>query len=88
MRDVAFNNLPGVFRKFVLPVSAQCRQSDQQTRRQEQSDGGHGSFVRPFLHADLDSSTARFRRDFDCEGRSKSGHFAQCARLSRLQHGG
>jgi hypothetical protein len=63
---VIFDYLPRVFSNFVLPVSAKCRQREER-RKDDGADSGHGSFVEPLLHSDLNPRTARLRCDFDRE---------------------
>ena len=63
-RDVIFDYLPRVFRKFVLPVSAERRQR-QQRGEDDRADGSDCGFVEPLLHSDLHACAAGLGRDLD-----------------------
>jgi hypothetical protein len=59
--------LPRVFRKLVLPVSAECRQGKQRWK-DSHAYGSDGGFVEPLLHPDLYACAAGLWCDLDREG--------------------
>ena len=74
-RDVIFDYLPRVFSKFVLPVSAECRQRKQRWK-DDGADSSHGGFVEPLLHSDLYTRAAGLRCDLDRERRGETGQIS------------
>src|SRR5205807_3901670 len=75
-RNVIFDYLPCVFGEFVLPVSAQRRQRDQQASRQDERNGSDRGLIEPLLHADLDARAPGFGSHFD---RQRGGQSRQLA---------
>jgi hypothetical protein len=64
---VILDYLPRVFRKFVLPVSSECRQCEQRWK-DNNADSSDGRFVEPLLHPDLCACAAGLWCDLDREG--------------------
>ena len=70
-RDVIFDYLPRVLRKFVLPVCAERRQRQQRRKDERDAHGSDCGFVEPLLHSDLYPRAARLRRDLDRQAEDK-----------------
>ncbi len=80
-----FDDFPRAFRRAVLRVST-YRGQREQPRLQDESDGGDGGFIKPFLHTDFDARAAMFGRDFNRQRGGESGQIAQLAAFESLQN--